>query len=367
MWQTDALQFLFAVVLDLLLGDPQGWPHLTRFAGSLAIFWEPLCAHMFGRTVLGGFFLWCFVCGTTLGLYFLVRNGFSLLHSSLTWLWDAIVIYQTLAARDLDRHARNIAVPLLLGDIDGARKNVSYIVGRDTHDLDSSGISRATVEAVAESATDGFVAPLFWAAIGGAPAALLYRCVNTLDSMVGHRNEQYERMGKFSAIADDALNFIPARLCAMASLLPRFFHHTAEVVADARKHVSPNAGWSEAAAAWALNVRLGGTNFYDGIPFKGPVFNPTAPDPYPGDISRVLRWFWSIVLFCVLLGASALYLRDRHPKERLRPTESQPTATNAGSSPPILQRPFIQQQATPPAKIHGQIKRPTNYGTESAP
>ena len=367
MWQTDALQFLLAVIIDLVLGDPQGWPHLTRIAGSLTSFWEPLCAHMFGRSVFGGVVLWLCVCGAMLGFYFLTRTGLSLLHPSLTWIWDSIVIYQTLAARDLDRHARNIALPLLLGDLEGARENVGYIVGRDTHDLDSNGISRATVEAVAESTTDGFVAPLFWAAIGGAPAALLYRCVNTLDSMVGHRNEQYERMGKFAAIADDVLNFIPARLCAFASLLPRGFQHISEVITDAQKHVSPNAGWSEAAAAWALNVRLGGTNFYDGIPFHGPTFNPKAPDPYPSDISRILRWFWSVALFCVLLGATALYLRDRHPKASMPPAETLPTMPKGSDATFLLQRPFVQQPPTSPVKIQGQIKRPNNYGTEPAP
>jgi adenosylcobinamide-phosphate synthase len=367
MWQTDVLQFLLAVTLDVLLGDPQGWPHVTRFAGALTTFWEPLCAHMFGRTVFGGIGLWLCVCACVLGFYFLIRSALSTIHPSLTWMWDTAVIYQTLAARDLDRHARNVALPLLLGDIESARRNVGYIVGRDTHDLDALGISRATVEAVAESTTDGFVAPLFWAAIGGAPAALLYRCVNTLDSMVGHRNDAYEKMGKFSAIADDAFNFIPARLCALASLLPRGFQHCASVIHDAGKHVSPNAGWSEASAAWALNVRLGGTNFYDGMPFHGPVFNPTAPDAHPNDISRVLRWFWSVALFCVFLGAAVLYFRDRPEKNQAPLPEFQQALPSGFKSDPVLQRPFIQQQSSPPIKLHGQIKRPDNYGTERSP
>jgi adenosylcobinamide-phosphate synthase len=311
--------------------------------------------------------LWASVCGTMLGLYFLVRTGLAAVNASLTWIWDTLVIYQTLAARDLDRHARSIAAPLLLGDLEGARHSVSYIVGRDTQNLGINEISRATLEAVAESTTDGFVAPLFWAAVGGAPAALLYRSVNTLDSMVGHRNDRYELMGKFSAIADDAFNFIPARLCALASLLPRFFKNTAAVISEANKHVSPNAGWSEAAAAWALNVRLGGKNFYDGVAIEGPIFNATAPDPYPSDISRVLRWFWSIVLFCVLSGATALYLRDRHPKlhsSQPQAPEIQPASPNWA---PILQRSFIQQQSTPPEKIHGQIKRPESHGKQTSP
>lgn len=367
MWQTDVLQFLLAVALDVLLGDPQGWPHLTRVAGALTVFWEPLCAHMFGRSVFGGLALWLFVCGMMLGFYSLIRSSLAQLHQTLPWIWDTAVIYQTLAARDLDRHARNIALPLLLGDLDSARKQVGFVVGRDTHALDMTGVSRAAVEAVAESTTDGFVAPLFWAAIGGAPAALLYRTANTLDSMVGHRSEAYERLGKISALADDFLNFIPARLCALASLLPRGFKHTMEVISDAGNHVSPNAGWSEAAAAWALNLRLGGTNYYDGTPFQGAVFNPKAPEPYPNDIARILRWFWSVALFCVLVGATFLYLRDRKTAPDKPPANFFPAKPAGTGVEPVLKQPFVQQTSPAQVKIHGQIKRPHNYGTDPAP
>jgi adenosylcobinamide-phosphate synthase len=361
MWRTDALQLLIAVMLDLSLGDPRGWPHVTRAAGGLTLFWEPLCSHIFGRTIFGGVILWLCVCATILSLYFLIRSALSILHPSLCWIWDAVIIYQTLAARDLDRHARNVSAPLQLGDLEGARKSVGMIVGRDTQHLDPVGISRATIEAVAESTTDGFVAPLFWAYVGGAPAALLYRTVNTLDSMVGHRTENYELMGKFSAIIDDVLGFIPARICALASLLPRGFRHVSEVIADAGKHASPNAGWSESAAAWALNVRLGGTNFYDGLPFHGPIFNPSAPEPYPSDIPRVLRWFWSVVLFCVLLSSTSLYLRDRNSEPQIQPLPPIPQTRERLPVDPPLTQPFIQKPAPPPTKIPGQIKQ-LNHG-----
>jgi len=367
MWRTEALQFCFAIALDLFLGDPQGWPHLTRAAGGFTHFWEPLCAHVFGRTIFSGFMLWTCVCGTMFSLYFLLRSGLALIHPVLPWIWDAAVIYQTLAARDLDRHARNVYLPLALGDLESSRRHVGFLVGRDTHHLDEIGVSRAAVEAVAESTTDGFVAPLFWAALAGAPAALLYRTTNTLDSMVGHRSEEYELMGKFSALADDALGFIPARLCALASLLPRGFEHASAVFSDAAKHASPNAGWSEAAAAWALNLKLGGTNFYDGIPFHGPVFNPLAPEPHPNDIPRVLRWFWSVVLFCVLLLGGSLYLRDRqHPAANPLPAPT-PADQNRLNMEAFLNKSFVQQPSATPVKIRGQIKRTATYGTEPTP
>ncbi len=358
MWQTDALQFLTAVVLDLMLGDPQGWPHLTRAAGGLTAFWEPLCARILGRTVVGGALLWLSVSLSMLGFYFAVRYTLEVFSPSLAWIWDALVIYQTIAARDLDRHARNVHVPLVFGDLTESRRCVGYLVGRDTQNLDETGISRAAVEAVSESTTDGVIAPLFWAVIGGAPAALLYRTANTLDSIVGHRNDQYELLGKVSALADDLLGFIPARLCAFASLLPSGFQHVSEVVADAGKHASPNAGWSESAAAWALNIRLGGTNFYDGLPFEGPVFNPLAPEARPSDIPRVLRWFWSVVLLCVLLFSGGLYLRDRQERSPAQIENPLPAPAPRTEYDPVFKRDFVTQPSPEPVKIPGKITRP---------
>lgn len=359
MWRTDLLQLLLAVGLDVALGDPQGWPHLTRLAGGLIPPLEALWTRLIGRTVFGGFLLCVSVCGAMLAGYFMIRGVLVSFANSLGWLWDLLVIYQTLAGRDLDRHARAVVFPLAMGDLDEARLRVAFLVGRDTHHLDTAGVSRAAVEAVAESATDGFVAPLFWAAIGGAPAALIYRTVNTLDSMVGHRTERYELMGKFSARADDVLGYLPARLCALASLLPRGFRYVLAVLQDSGKHASPNAGWSESAAAWALGVRLGGVNYYDGVPQRGPVFNANARAPQPTDILRSLRWFWSVAAFCVLVCAAGLVVRERlKPKPIVLPPV-----------PPEVPKPFFspgyQDQPSPaPVKLKGEI---TTNGKKNQP
>ena len=162
---------------------------------------------------------------------------------------------------------------LVCSDLDAARRRLSYIVGRDTQTLDESEISRATIESVAESLVDGIVAPLFWAVIGGAPGALIYRTANTLDSMVGHRTPAYEKFGKLSARIDDLLNWVPARMCALMICLFRIPGSWRKVGREAAAHASPNAGWPEAAMAYALGVRLGGTNYYDGEPVQGPIFN----------------------------------------------------------------------------------------------
>ena len=361
MWQIDLFQFLSAVGLDLALGDPRGWPHLTRAAGALAGLCEDLWSRTLGRSVLAGVFFWLSVCGGMLVAYVFVRQFLSMFSPVLAGVWDVAVIYQTLAARDLDRHARAVLAPLTLGDLEESRNRVGFLVGRDTDPLDATGISRAAVEAVAESTTDGFVAPLFWAAVGGAPAALLYRCANTLDSIVGHHNERYELFGKFSAIADDLLSFIPARLCALASLLPRGFKSAINVVNEASRHASPNAGWSEAAAAWALNLRLGGVNFYDGVPSEGPVFNQNAPNPEPRDIMRVLRWFWSVAFSCVILLGLYVAVRDRS----VSPSETFPAPvfgdTRLGAPP--LQQEWKSQPSPAPVKLYGKII----YGSNATP
>jgi adenosylcobinamide-phosphate synthase len=304
MWRTDPLSFLAALGLDLLLGDPHHWPHLARMSGWLSIRFERLCERALGRTVLAGAVFWFAVCGVLLGAYAALHAVLSRWFSPGAWLLDVAVIYQTVAARDLDRHARAVFAPLLAADLPEARAQLSRIVGRDTAQLDAVEISRATVETVAESTTDGVVAPLFWAAIGGPAAALLYRTANTLDSMVGHRDQRYECFGKWSARADDVLSFIPARLCAFFSLLTRGFQNGFSVIREAGAHASPNAGWSESAAAWYLNVRLGGMNTYDGIPQEGPIFNARGLPPSPRDIVRCLRWFWTVTacasIACVL-------------------------------------------------------------------
>ncbi len=301
MWRIDPLQFIVALGLDLILGDPQQWPHIARAAGNLSVFWEKICTRFLGRTVLSGAVFWFCVCAVMLGTYALLHACLMRWLPAGAWCLDVAVVYQSVAARDLDRHARAVLQPLLLKNLPEARHRLSYIVGRDTAHLDASEISRATVETVAESTTDGVIAPLFWTVVGGPAGALLYRTANTLDSMVGHRNERYEHFGKWAARADDVLSFVPARICALVSLVTRGLKNLVPVVREARHHASPNAGWGESAAAWALNLRLGGTNHYDGIPHPGPHFNPNGSVPTARDILRILRWFW-IVTACTSLA-----------------------------------------------------------------
>lgn len=184
---------------------------------------------------------------------------------------EAVIIWTTIAQKSLKEAALTVYGPLKKGDIVEARHKLSYIVGRDTDQLDEQGVVRATIETVAENTSDGVTAPLFWAFLGGAPLAMLYRAVNTCDSMVGYKNDTYMEFGWASAKLDDWLNLLPSRLTSICMLLSNkpvrsSVKESAKIVLrDAKKHPSPNSGWGEAAVAAILGIQLGGINYYKGI------------------------------------------------------------------------------------------------------
>ena len=240
------------------------------------------------------------VSGTIFAGYTITYFLCAAIGPAATWLLNTLIIYQAIAATDLYRHVQAVLRPLGAGNLVEARSRLAWIVGRDTETLSEPEISRATIESVAESLTDGIVAPLFWWAIAGAPGALVYRTANTLDSMVGHRTDAYEKFGKASARIDDFLNWVPARICAIFLC---FFHAPSRwraISQEASSHASPNAGWSEAAMAYALGVRLGGDNYYSGHRVCGPVFNSSGRPAGTMDIARSLTWMWRIAGACAV-------------------------------------------------------------------
>lgn len=220
--------------------------------------------------------------------------------------------YTTVSGRGLWQAAAKVGDALESGDLERARRCLPSLVGRDVRRLDEAGITRAVIESVAENTSDGIVAPALYAAVGGARGTLVYRAVNTLDSMVGHRDPRYRRFGWASARVDDAANLVPARLTALlvAAVRPGAVVRIWEAVRrDARDHPSPNAGVVEAAFAAALGVRLGGTNYYRGRVEERPLLGP--PDGRIAgveDIGQAIRCSRHVTaaLFAVLAGASAL-------------------------------------------------------------
>jgi adenosylcobinamide-phosphate synthase len=299
MWRADPSQILVAIMLDLFVGDPHGWPHITRLTGALSIRYEAFLTQRLQRSVMLGFIFWGLATGTIFAAYVVSYFLCATFGSAATWLLNTLVIYQAIAAKDLHRHVQAVLRPLTAGDLVEARTRLGCIVGRDTEGLGEPEISRAAIESVAESLTDAIIAPLFWSVVAGAPGALVYRTANTLDSMVGHRTDAYEKFGKASARIDDLLNWVPARICAILFCFLNSGRRLSTIQREAAAPASPNAGWSEAAMAYALGVRLGGDNYYDGECVRGPVFNPSGRMANTTDIARSLAWMWRIA------GASA--------------------------------------------------------------
>lgn len=205
-----------------------------------------------------------------------------------------IVAWPFVAFRSLYDHVAAVRDPLRAGDVDAARKAVSMIVGRDPDKLDEAGIARAAIESLAENASDGIVAPVFWGVLFGLPGIIGYKAVNTLDSMIGHRSPRHEAFGWAAARIDDIANFIPARLTGLLFALLAGSKRSQAMACmrkDARQHRSPNAGWPEAAMAGALGVRLCGPRSYHGELADEPWLNGRARDAAAADITRGLELY----------------------------------------------------------------------------
>lgn len=205
-------------------------------------------------------------------------------------LLGGLLAWPFVALRAMHDHVAEVAAPLAEGDLTAARRAVSMIVGRDPAQLDGAGVARAALESLAENTSDGIVAPVVWGCIAGLPGIAAYKAINTLDSMIGHRNDRYEQFGKVAARLDDLVNILPARLSGVLFALVSARRGTSLRLMwrDARDHRSPNAGWPEAAMAAALDVRLSGPRRYGDRVADEPWLNVDAPDPQGRDIKRGL-------------------------------------------------------------------------------
>jgi adenosylcobinamide-phosphate synthase len=227
----------------------------------------------------------------------------------------AVATWLVVAGRALGDEAREVGSRLVDGDLDGAKERLPALVGRDPESLDAKGVARAVVESVAENTVDAVVAPACWAAAGGAAGAGFYRAVNTLDAMVGHRNERYLRFGWAAARLDDAANWVPARLTGLlvAAVRPRQAGEILDAVVRPPAHPSPNAGVAEAAFAAALDLRLGGDTVYAGRVDPRPTFGTGRP-PDPADIDAAVRLSRDVTLaLAAVLAAPALLRGLRRP------------------------------------------------------
>ncbi|MBI4667155.1 MAG: cobalamin biosynthesis protein CobD [Nitrospinae bacterium] len=316
----QGLYIAAALAMDAALGDPRWAPHPVRIIGNLAAKLEGATRKAIGNQKTAGAVTAIAIVGGAWFLSWAVVAGANKLSVYIGAVASVFVIYTTIALRDLSDHAMRVYKALCAGDMEKARGAVAMIVGRDTADLSEEDVARACVESVAESMVDGVTAPIFYAALGGAPLAMAYRAVNTLDSIFGHKDEKYIRFGWASARLDDAANYIPSRLTAplvaLAALILRMDASGAMRTwrRDARKHESPNSGHAESAVAGALGLRLGGTRSYDGVearsPFIGEAINPLTRESIPMVLKLVNATsvlFAAMVIVVSVLAARLLF------------------------------------------------------------
>lgn len=271
------MTIILGYLLDLLIGDPFSF-HPVRLIGNLISF---LDKKLNNDTRRNGLILLLLVSILSFGIPWFILFICYKIHPVLSIAIEVIMIYQIFATKSLDVETRKVLTALLKDDLEDARKWIGYLVSRDTDVMTKEDIIKATVETISENITDGIVAPLFFVVIGGAPLGWFYKSVNTLDSMVGYKNEKYSNFGFYSAKFDDVLNYIPARLASFLILLSGVLlrldikNGLSVLKRDKRNHSSPNSAYSEAAVAGLLRIQLGGKASY----FKKVSMKPTMGDP----------------------------------------------------------------------------------------
>ncbi len=305
------LALLIGFCLDLLLGDPHWAPHPVRAIGALIAGLEKGLRRLFPKSpageLTGGVVLVVLTLAIPTGLTVLLLWACRLVNPWLALAVESLLSYQLLATKSLAAESRKVYDALKTGDLDKARYAVSMIVGRDTASLDEAGVARAAVETVAENASDGVIAPLIFLAIGGAPLGMFYKAANTMDSMVGYKNDKYLYFGRAAARFDDILNFFPARiagvLMCLGSTAAGYDGKNAWRVfkRDRKKHKSPNSAHTEAACAGALQLRLAGPNFYFGKLVEKPYIGDDQRPIEALDILRSGRILYATAFFALLL------------------------------------------------------------------
>lgn len=313
-----------AVLLDYLFGDPHGWYHPVQAIGALISFLEKRLTAIFHLSVrkeedcekklLAGAILVLMTVFFTTGIVWIFLHQLDGLLHPLRILFEIYFCYRLLAMRSLQEESEKVYAALDGGDMQESRKAVSMIVGRDTEHLTEEGVVKACVETVAENTSDGVIAPLFYMFLFGAVGGVFYKCVNTLDSMVGYRNDRYLYLGRAAAILDDVANFLPARLAAIWMIAASHLLHLDTKNAcriyrrDRKKHKSPNAAQTESVCAGALQVQLAGDAWYFGELYH----KQTIGDPIRAiereDIHLAQKLMIVTTMLCLLTGELVLWL-----------------------------------------------------------
>jgi len=306
-----------AVILDIILGDPNWLPHPIIYIGKLIGALEKWLRKHFPNNIKlkwASLFMVFMVCIITYTIPYLLLK-LSIINNIVFIVVNTLIIWTTLAAKSLHIAGIQVYNALVEDDIKEARVKLSYIVGRDTTSLSKDEIIRGDIETIAENTSDGIIAPIIYAIIGGAPLAMMYKGINTMDSMVGYLNEKYKNIGFFPANVDDIFNFIPARLtgvlmCITAWIVKgRIVTSFKIMIRDRKNHKSPNCAYPEGATAGALSIQLGGTNTYFGEVVEKPTIgDSTEPLSHQHIKKAIILMYSSEILLIILSLASVIIL-----------------------------------------------------------
>jgi len=305
-------------ITALMLDAAIGWPGALyrRIGHPVGLFaglidqgeaWGNRPHWSFARRRAMGVVTMILLLGQTGGLCWLAQAVLSMMFGGFGWIGVALLAWPALAQRSLHDHVLPVAEALTRGDMADARCRVGMIVGRDTAALDESGVGRAAIESLAESFCDGVAAPLFWLIVGGLPGIWCYKAINTADSLIGHREERWRAFGWAAARIDDVANLIPARLGGLVLCIAALCGWQT-MVRDHGRHASPNAGWTEAAMAGALGLRLAGPIAYDGVLHDKPWIGSGRVEVEADDIRRALRLYRRACLLLWGIAAAVVWL-----------------------------------------------------------
>lgn len=313
MFKWTPLALVLGFIIDLLLGDPRWLYHPVRVIGLEISFLEKKLRGIFPKTPKGerqaGLIMVILLCilgfAIPAGILFLAYK----IHTVLGILLETFMCYQMLAARSLKEESMKVYRELKKEDLEGSRHAVSMIVGRDTQNLTFEGVTKAAVETVAENTSDGEIAPLFYMALGGPPLLYLYKTINTMDSMVGYKNDRFLNFGRYGAKLDDVVNYIPARISALLMITAAWITGMDGKNAwkifkrDRYNHASPNSAQTESAMAGALDIQLAGNAYYFGKLYEKPTLgDPKRPVEFE-DIPRANRLLYVSAILATVIFA----------------------------------------------------------------
>jgi adenosylcobinamide-phosphate synthase len=314
----NLIDLILAVMLDLLIGDPHWFPHPVIYIGKLISKLDKLgrrvCKTHKQIKAFGGIIVVIVALSSFLVPFIILR-----ICKDVFWLYhilNIILLWTTIATRCLHKEGIKVYDSLAKNDIEDARIKLSYIVGRDTKSLSRDEIVRADVETIAENTADGVIAPILYAILGGAPLAMMYKGINTMDSMLGYMNEKYKHIGFFPAKTDDVFNFIPARItgfliCFSAPLVGGNIMESIKImIRDRKNHKSPNCAYPEGAAAGAMGVQLGGTNVYFGEKIYKPTIGNKLKELDEEHIIATIKLMYGAMFYLLILFVICVYMSN---------------------------------------------------------